>query len=156
MINCNTCTRIEEKSLENVILENKTAIAQVADYFREEHCTVILKKHRTSISQLTTGEYRGVLDLITMISKALETKYKAEKTYLLVIGDSSQVDHLHFHLIPKHKNKCSMGVYCFGKLIESEGKRKSSEFEKNQITEELRSLVQSIRAVDKQANINID
>ena len=56
------------------------------------------------------------------VSRALEQQYNCEKTYLLSIGD--QVEHLHFHLIPKHKDKCSMGVYCFGKLWEAEGVRK--------------------------------
>jgi diadenosine tetraphosphate (Ap4A) HIT family hydrolase len=141
MDSCDTCTSIEDKGIQNIILENDAAIAQVVDFFREGHCCVITKKHRGSISQLTESEYKGVFDLIVKTSKALEAKYNAEKTYLLVIGDSSPVDHLHFHLIPKHRAKCSMGVYCFGKLFESEGRRNTSEPEKDQIAKELREHI---------------
>ena len=141
MENCFFCNELKSNNLKNIIIENKEAIAICESYFREGHCTIILKEHKKSISELNENEYNAIFSLIKIISKALEKKYDTEKTYLLSIGD--QVEHLHFHLIPKHKNKCSMGVYCFGKLFESEGENKPSEMELNNLTEEIKILIKN-------------
>ena len=112
----------ENKVLSNrlLIAENKNAFALVQNEIREGHCTVILKKHRTSISQMSNEESADLFDLVKQISQSLENIYKVPKTYLFTISDV--VEHLHFHLIPKHENKCSMGEYTVGKLLEAEGK----------------------------------
>ena len=75
------------------------------------------------------------------VSKALEKKYDCEKTYLLSIGD--MVEHIHFHLIPKHRDKCSMGVYCFGKLFEVEGERKPSDSDLNALANEIKGIIEN-------------
>jgi diadenosine tetraphosphate (Ap4A) HIT family hydrolase len=137
MKECPFCRENHGKS--TMILENEYAISTAVDYFREGHCCVIIKKHKTSISQLEPEESIAVFDLISKTSKVLEIKYKATKTYMLVIGD--QVEHLHFHLIPKHDTLCSMGIYCFGKLFETEGERHTSIERKEKLAQELRSLV---------------
>lgn len=139
--NCQTCKEIVGEGLSHVIIENEAAIATAVDAFREGHCCVIVKNHRSSISMLEEHEYIGTFDIITKVSRALENKYGAEKTYLLVIGDSRPIDHLHFHLIPKHKNLCSMGDYCIGRLLESEGDRNTSEIERHRLAKELKSFI---------------
>jgi diadenosine tetraphosphate (Ap4A) HIT family hydrolase len=132
---------MSKKNLKNLILENRHAKAVVSDYFREGHCTVILKKHKKSISEINTNEYNSIFELIVKVSKALEKKYNCEKTYLLSVGD--QVEHLHFHLIPKHKDKCSMGVYCFLKLFEAEGERKPSEAKLKTLADDIKQIIES-------------
>ena len=127
--------------MQNVIEENKSAIGIASDYFREGHCCVIVKHHIKSVSELSTDEYTDIFHIIKRISKALEYKYNTDKTYLLSIGD--QVDHFHIHLIPKHKDKCSMGVYCFGKLFEAEGERKPTLEEQVSLRDELRNIISS-------------
>ena len=72
----------------------------------------------------------------------MELKFEAEKTFLLSIGDI--VEHLHFHLIPKHKNKCSMGDYCFQKPFESEGERKPTESDKIRLAEDIKTIMQTL------------
>ena len=141
MKDCIFCDRMKNSKFKNIIIENKKAIAIFEGYFREGHCTVILKDHKKSISELRKNEYNSIFELINKVSRALEKKYNAEKTYLLSIGD--QVEHLHFHLIPKHKNKCSMGVYCFGKLFEAEGEKKPSDLELNTLTKEIKMIIDS-------------
>jgi diadenosine tetraphosphate (Ap4A) HIT family hydrolase len=141
MNECVFCAKINSNIEYNVIEENDNAIAVASNYYREGHCTIILKRHITSISELNTNEVNDSFSLITKISKALELKYNATKTYLLAIGD--KVEHLHFHLIPKHKDKCSMGVYCFGKLFEAEGERKPTKEEQVILRNDIKKLIAS-------------
>jgi diadenosine tetraphosphate (Ap4A) HIT family hydrolase len=134
---CPFCQIIGTDGPSNLIVENGRALAIAEGYFREGHCNVITKRHMTSMSEMTEDEWRDVTALVAEVSKALEIKYECEKTYLLSIGD--QVSHLHFHLIPKHKDLCSMGVYCFEALFEAEGQRNSSEADQNLLADEIRA-----------------
>jgi diadenosine tetraphosphate (Ap4A) HIT family hydrolase len=138
MKRCVYCEKMVQKDLGNLILENTHAKALFEDYFREGHCTIVLKKHKESISEVDSDEYNSVCELIIKISKALENKYDCNKTYLLSIGD--QVEHVHFHLIPKHKDKCSMGQYCFIKLFEAEGKRNTAPSELQKLAGEIKAI----------------
>ena len=124
------------------ILKNDLARAMFSDSFREGHCVVSVKRHMISPSSLNAEEQAAVFDLITKVSKALEEKYSTRKTYLIMIGDSNEFQHLHFHLIPKHRNLPSMGVYCFQKLFEVEPPRNTPDAEKEVITTELRTMIE--------------
>ncbi len=138
---CVYCDMMAKDNLNNLILENRHAKALAEDYFREGHCTVILKKHKKSVSEIDSDEYNSLFELITKVSKALEKKYDCEKTYLISIGD--QVEHVHFHLIPKHKDKCSMGVYCFLYLQEAEGERNTPASELRILADEIKSIIEN-------------
>jgi len=142
MEGCPTCENWGQEH-SNTILENKLARASFSDSFREGHCVVTVKRHMISPSSMTADEHIAVFDLITRVSKALEEKYSARKTYLLVIGDSNKFQHLHFHLIPKHRNLPSMGVYCFQKLAEVEPLRNTPDSEKNTIAAELKKMIEN-------------
>ena len=139
MNECFFCGLTRKGNVGNLIAENHDAFATADGHFREGHCTVIVKKHIESVSQMTEDQFHSVFSLITTVSKALEKKYVCEKTYLLSIGD--QVSHLHFHLIPKHRDKCSMGRYCFAALFESEGRRNPSDSERSLLAKEVRDLI---------------
>jgi diadenosine tetraphosphate (Ap4A) HIT family hydrolase len=139
MEKCLFCRPTSKKELGNLIAENEYALAFFDNEFREGHCTVILKKHKESISELDPVEYNALFELVVKVSKALEIKYKAPKTYLLAIGD--QVHHFHFHLLPKHKHLCSMGVYCFQKLHETKGQWNPPEAETNSIALEIIRII---------------
>ena len=141
MTDCIICDYLAKGNLSNLIIENRHAVATASDFFREGHCVVDLKKHKKSVSEIDMDEYNSIFELIIKVSKALEKKYDCEKTYLLSIGD--KVEHIHFHLIPKHKDKCSMGVYCFERLQEVEGERKPSDSEKNALANEIRKIIES-------------
>lgn len=142
MEGCPGCETMSKKNA-NIIIENDLARASFGDYFREGHCIVTVKRHMISPSSMNVEEQAAVFDLIAKVSKALEEKYSARKTYLLVIGDSNKYQHLHFHLIPKHRNLPSMGVYCFQKLFEAEPERKTPDAEKEAIAAELRTMIDS-------------
>ena len=141
MQGCRGCDLVEKENLNNLIIENRHAKAVFSDSFREGHCVIYLKKHKKSISEIDINEYNSIFELIIKVSKALEKKYDCEKTYLLSIGD--KVEHIHFHLIPKHKDKCSMGIYCFEKLQEVEGERKPSDSELNALANEIKKIIES-------------
>ena len=68
------CDLVTKQNLNNLILENSYAKAVVQDYFREGHCTIILKKHKKSVSEIDANEYNSIFELIIKVSKALEKK----------------------------------------------------------------------------------
>jgi diadenosine tetraphosphate (Ap4A) HIT family hydrolase len=126
----------------NYLGENEYAVAIVDDYFREGHCTVILKRHIKSISEMEPAECTAMFALAKRVAKALEKKYNCEKTYLVSIGD--MCEHLHFHLIPKHRGLLSMGKYCFEKMAEAEGERNPDDARKNALAGEIRAIMKSV------------
>jgi len=140
MKGCYLCDLIAKK-IDNLIMENEHAMVTFIDETREGQCLVFTKKHRKSMTVMNTDEWKSVGEIIHKVSRALEKKYNAKKTYLLCISD--MVEHIHFHIIPKHKDLVSMGHYCFAKVWEEEGKRETSDAEKKAIAEELRKMIES-------------
>jgi diadenosine tetraphosphate (Ap4A) HIT family hydrolase len=141
MQGCLLCERIEKKKLNNLIMENKHAMVTFIDETREGQCLVFTKNHRKKMSDMDMDEWNSVAETIIKVSKALEKKYNCEKTYLLCISD--MVEHIHFHIIPKHKDLRSMGYYCFARVWEEEGKRETTEAEKNALAKEIREIIES-------------
>ena len=140
MKGCYLCDLMAKK-IDNLIMENEHAMVTFIDETREGQCLVFTKKHRKSMTVMNTDEWKSVGEIIHKVSRALEKKYNAKKTYLLCISD--MVEHIHFHIIPKHKDLVSMGHYCFAKVWEEEGKRETSDAEKKAIAEELRKMIES-------------
>jgi len=141
MEGCYLCDLMEKKNLDNLIMENEHAMVTFIDETREGQCLIFTKNHRKSMTEMNLDEYNSVGEIIIKVSKALEKKYDCEKTYLLCIGD--MVEHIHFHLIPKHKDKVSMGYYCFAKVWEEEGKRETPDAEKSARAKEIKSIMES-------------
>jgi diadenosine tetraphosphate (Ap4A) HIT family hydrolase len=126
-------------------MEDEHAIAALAEYpFRDGNCTIWVKRHITSISEMHPEENASVFTMITKLSKALEQHYGAEKTWLLSIAD--QVKHLHYHLIPKLSGQKSMGYYCFTKMMEAEGEPRPSAEELSSTTGSLAELLSNHHA----------
>ena len=142
MEGCLICDLIKNKKLDNLIMENEHAMVTFIDETREGQCLIFTKNHRKSMTEMDLDEYNAVGEIIKKVSKALEKKYDCEKTYLLCISD--KVEHIHFHLIPKHKDLVSMGFYCFAKVWEEEGKRETPDSEKNAMAEELSAMIESL------------
>lgn len=141
MAECYLCDIMEKNNLDNLIMENEHAMVTFIDETREGQCLVFTKNHRKSMTEMDLDEWRSVGEIVHKVSKALEKKYDAEKTYLLCISD--MVEHVHFHIIPKHKNLVSMGYYCFGKVWEEEGKREAPDEEKNAMAKEIKEIIES-------------
>ena len=142
MQGCFLCDLMEKKKLNNLIMENEHAMVTFIDETREGQCLIFTKNHRKSMTEMDMDEWNSVAEIIIKVSKALEKKYDCEKTYLLCISD--QVEHIHFHIIPKHKNLVSMGYYCFIKVWEEEGKRETPESELNARAKEIREIIESV------------
>lgn len=136
---CPTCENWEKED-SNIIIENDKARALFIDAYREGHTLVYVKRHIQTISAIDKDEYNSIFELITKVSKALEKKYSARKTYLIVVGDRDKYQHLHFHLIPKHRDLPSMGVYCFQKLLEAEPRRNTSDADKKALANEIKAI----------------
>lgn len=141
MEGCPFCDLVENKKPDNLIMENEHAMVTFIDETREGQCLVFTKNHRKSMTEMDMDEWHAVAEIINKVSRALEKKYDAEKTYLLCISD--MVEHIHFHLIPKHKDLVSMGHYCFAKVWEEEGGRETPDAEKKAVAEELKEMIES-------------
>lgn len=140
METCLFCMQMKKDELKYILMEDEHAIAFLSERpFRKGNCTVAVKRHIKSISKLTDAENTSVARMISVISKALENVYKADKTYLISISD--QVKHLHYHLIPKLDGQVSMGVYCFNNLVETEGVCEPTLDELNNYTGELHQFI---------------
>lgn len=142
MEGCPTCENWDKEEHPGAIMENELARATFADRYREGHSIVTVKRHMISPSFLQPDEQAAVFDLIAKVSKALEEKYGARKTYVLMIGDGDKFQHLHFHLIPKHRYLPSMGVYCFQKLFEAEPNRETPLDERNALAAEIKDMIE--------------
>ena len=141
MEGCYLCDLIEKKKLDNLIMENEHAMVTFIDETREGQCLIFTKNHRKSMTEMDMDEWNSVAEIINKVSQALEKKYDCEKTYLLCISD--MVEHIHFHVIPKHKDLPSMGYYCFAKVWEEEGKRETPDAEKKAMAKELGEMIES-------------
>ncbi len=136
---CFFCEQLKTGSFPNLILENEFAVALFEGYYREGHCSIWVKRHIESFSELKPEEYTPVFELITKVSKALEHHYGVRKTYLLSIAD--MVYHTHFHLIPKHAHLMSMGRYCFRVLDAIEGYKNTPQDEQERMAKVVGSLI---------------
>lgn len=143
MEGCPTCEWLQKADRSNIILQNEHALAFATDEWREGHCVVYLKRHVISVSGIEPNEYTSVMDLVARVSKALETKYGARKTYVVSIGDSNKWQHFHFHLLPKHRTLPSYGVYAVQKLNEAEPLRHASLEQQKALADELKVIIQS-------------
>ncbi len=141
MEGCFLCDLMEKKKIDNLIMENEHAMVTFIDETREGQCLIFTKNHRKSMTEMNLDEYNSVGEIIIKVFKALEKKYDCEKTYLLCIND--MVEHIHFHLIPKHKDLVSMGYYCFAKVWEEEGKRETPDSEKNAMAKEIKEILET-------------
>ena len=141
MKDCFICNLLSKKNIDNLVMENEHSIVTFIDETREGQCLIFTKNHRKSMTEMDMDEWNSVAEIINKVSKALEKKYDCEKTYLLCISD--MVEHIHFHLIPKHKDLVSMGYYCFAKVWEEEGKRETPDAEKNARAKELKEMIES-------------
>ena len=142
MKDCSLCELMKKKNIKNLIMENKHAMATFIDETREGQCLIFTKNHRKSMTEMDMDEWNSVAETIIKVSKALEKKYDCEKTYLICTSD--KVEHIHFHVIPKHKNLVSMGHYCFVKVWEEEGRRETPESELQLLSNEIKSIVETL------------
>ena len=140
MEGCYLCDLMEKK-IDNLIMENEHAMVTFIDETREGQCLIFTKNHRKSMTKMDMDEWKSVAEIINKVSQALEKKYDCEKTYLLCISD--MVEHIHFHVIPKHKDLPSMGYYCFAKVWEEEGKRETPDAEKKAMAKEIKEIIES-------------
>ncbi len=141
MEGCPACESVIKGSQPGIILQNDFAVAFASGRFREGHCIVTLKRHVISVSQVEPHEYSAFFDLIARVAGALEKNYSARKTYVFTVGDSDKWQHLHFHLLPKHRGLPSWGVYAIQKMHESEPLKNPGEADQQALAEELRNMI---------------
>jgi diadenosine tetraphosphate (Ap4A) HIT family hydrolase len=93
-----------------IIKETELAIAT---YFpraiKKGHFVVAVKEHLPTFSDISPEQAKAVIELALEISKVIEKKVGAEKTYIAAIGDKDL--HFHIHLFPKLTTDAPMGIH---------------------------------------------
>jgi diadenosine tetraphosphate (Ap4A) HIT family hydrolase len=140
MKGCMFCEQQVKGDPANVIIQNDYAVATMADDLREGHFVINIKNHRESVSELTPEEYNGFFEIVVKVSKAVEKKYNIKKVYMVTIADG--VPHLHFHMIPKHPNLPSLGVYVLEGIRKAEGKRNPTPEHQVALAKEIRGMIE--------------
>ena len=64
------------------------------------YCFVELRRHASSLADLTVEEAHAIGRLVAHLSRALMAELGVEHVYAFVVSD--QVPHLHFCLVPRH------------------------------------------------------
>ncbi len=140
MSDCMLCELTLNNCLKHVLMEDEYAVAFLHVYpFRIGNCIISLKRHLTSISKMTEKESKSVFYMISNLSRSLEKLFDAKKVYLASFCD--QVNHLHFHLIPKLSEQTSLDSFCFQRLIEDEGEYRPNDEELSDLADKLMNLI---------------
>ena len=61
------------------------------------------KRHMEAYHDLTNEEHEELMRIQFNLSKALYEYFKTEKEYILCLAELEGFQHLHFHMVPKHK-----------------------------------------------------
>jgi diadenosine tetraphosphate (Ap4A) HIT family hydrolase len=96
-----------------VIFDSKDGIAMVYPKpTKVGHVVVAVRSHEPYLHNVAEEEASAMFGLANRIAKLIVDVTKAEKVYVLAIGDVDK--HFHVHLIPKLTQNPSMGPYIFG------------------------------------------
>lgn len=99
---CIFCKIVKEK-LEPFIYEDKKVIALASKYSTNPgHMVVFLKKHTENMNGISINDYLHLQKVVKRYYKQLMKNYKPEKIYIMLLAE--EVEHIHFHLIPRYKN----------------------------------------------------
>ncbi len=65
-------------------------------------CRVILERHVTEMSDLSSGERTRFMDVVFATEEALRQLLRPDKVNLASLGNATP--HLHWHVIPRHRD----------------------------------------------------
>lgn len=100
---------------------------------------LVIRRHITSLDELTEAEALQLGDLIRRCSKALKVTTGCVKTYVVQFAEQVEHPHVHFHIVPRMADQPEdrKGPNIFGYLGVSEAER-VSEAEMNTLAERIR------------------
>ena len=76
--------------------------------------TVVAPESHVELEDVSGEEWQAIGEMLRRTSRAIRgSNAEIEKVYLVAIGDVDR-GHLHFHLLPKHRNGPGLGPYVFG------------------------------------------
>ena len=118
MQNCDWCN-LSEKDRKWLLIENASWTVYLAD--RQDYpgrCILILKRHCTCLSDLTTAEWADLKPLVDRLEHCFKETLVAEMcNWSCLLNDAyknnSPCPHLHLHVRPRYKNP----LYLNGKIF---------------------------------------
>lgn len=93
--------------MKDIIVENELALAFYDSFpVSAGHVLIIPKRHVASFFELSSEEYKSIIELLNKCKKILDSKYQPDGYNVGVnIGEAAgqSVFHVHMHLIPRYK-----------------------------------------------------
>jgi diadenosine tetraphosphate (Ap4A) HIT family hydrolase len=107
--NCSYCTG--SAKLQTVLVRAFELPASVVYLWRGDRypgrCVVALKEHERELFALSPSRRSQFMEDVSTVAAAVSQGFKADKVNYAVFGDT--VPHLHFHVVPKHKDGLDWG-----------------------------------------------
>lgn len=107
MEKCRFCEIINENRNEEEIIYEKQEFIVLTDKFRKTNlgsiCLIIPKQHKKNILELTEIDGKGIIPIISIISKAMQRAYNCNgiRVWTAVNKETGQsVFHCHLHVLP--------------------------------------------------------
>ena len=101
---------------------------------------LVVRRHTTTIAELTDGEAAELGPLITEVSRAMQVVLDSEKTYVVQFAEHPHHPHVHVHVIPRLRDLAEehRGPGVFGLLGVADDKCVPEE-RMNQIAQQLQA-----------------
>lgn len=102
-MNTNECLfcRIIQNRTEKFVYEDDSVVVLLSKFQTSEgHILVMLKEHYESIDSIPDKDYLHLQSIVKKYNKKLNTNFKAEKIYLILLAE--EISHVHFQLIPRY------------------------------------------------------
>jgi histidine triad (HIT) family protein len=105
---CIFCKIVNKELEAKILAENNLTLAFLdIKPVKPGHVLVVAKRHIATIEELSLEESTKLMELIKIMGERLKEKLKI-KGYNLILNNGKvagqEIDHLHFHLIPRHEN----------------------------------------------------
>jgi len=124
-----------------VITNTSDGIAMIyPEPVRPGHVVVGVKQHKQYLHDISEDEARKMFALANRMAKAIVEMTRAEKVYVVGVGDGDK--HFHVHLIPKMPNDAKLGPYIFGE--KGWAASVGSKFEAAEIAKYVKALKQKV------------
>ena len=108
MRSCHICDRNEVsdqlRAWERVHLDEEWRLTLAFDASLPGWLVLVPQRHLRGLQQLTEHEAEGLGRLLRSVSAALADVTGCERTYVMLFAEAEGFSHLHFHIVPRHRN----------------------------------------------------
>lgn len=102
----NKCFFCEQLKKDKFVYDNDSFYVRFDDFpVSKGHCNIVLKRHKSSLFDLTREEHMDLKDALDITKQFLDEEYNPD-SYNLGVNDGEAagqtIPHLHVHIIPRY------------------------------------------------------